>query len=212
MIQFCGSVWEEDRKNKATTEGYVCEKESLLTVLVEATPAAAEVHIEQGDVKSGWIGQSMPAVIAERVGAYRIIEILSPGQGKDLGVVLFGEGESALTAASLSRPEVMASGEPLRWCRRRKANAANFRIRTLGPTRFTGTVEQVLGAGVLPRKEERVGRTRDLRYEFLADSHLEIPHLADCYHKRIGSADHAVLIVRYEVVQRERFDHVRFRN
>jgi hypothetical protein len=74
-----------ERMSGFTFAGCVVASFSLLTVLVEATPAAAEIHIEQGDVKSGWIGRSMPAVIAERVGAYRIIEILSPGQGKDLG-------------------------------------------------------------------------------------------------------------------------------
>ena len=87
-------------------------------------------------------------------------------------------------------------------------NVANFRIRTLAPTRITGTVEQIVGAGVLPRKEDRGWRTRDLRNEFLADSPLEVPRIADCDHKRIGSADHAVFIVRHEVAQWEGLDHV----
>jgi hypothetical protein len=58
------------------------------------------------------------------------------------------------------------------------------------------------------RKDDRGRRTRDLRHELLADGHLEVPHIADCENKRMVSANHAVLIVRYNVVQREGLDQV----
>ena len=65
--------------------------------------AWAEVYVERGDLKPGWIGRSMPAT-AERDRAMRIIEIRPPGPGRDFGVILFGDEKTDFPPHRLRGP------------------------------------------------------------------------------------------------------------
>jgi hypothetical protein len=76
---------------------------SICAILAAGSQAAADLSVEPGDLGSGRIGRSIPALI-EKGSARRIIQIHPPGPGRERGIVLFGEGESELSPGSLRGP------------------------------------------------------------------------------------------------------------